>query len=194
MFEGALGDIFGRVNTDFEPTLKKTSMPTGGLALAARTLVSERVRGLGKFVQRRLDPGDLIIRPASDDTREHLFQQACELYWNELGWEELVEEERFGDEGLTEMIFPGLLAFINALLPRAQNGEPDRDRERRDVAHDFVEWLAARVISLREGGGGLGDERERLAFQRTITDDLIDLVIYRICSLSHDEMTAHQGA
>jgi len=86
------------------------------------------------------------------------------------------------------MVFPGLLAFIDALLPRNPNREPDRDREHRDVAHDFLLWLAARLVDLRSGRPEAELERRRLRRQEILTDDLIDLVSCRLYGLSSDEV------
>ncbi|MCG8469816.1 MAG: hypothetical protein MJB57_16685 [Gemmatimonadetes bacterium] len=175
------------------PTTAVAELPTGELALAAKTLVHERIRGIRKAVGRRLGPGDIVLRPSAPDVRKHLFEEACELYWNELSWEEITDEELVGEDMLTEMVFPGLLTLVDAFLPRAANGEPDRDREHRDVAHDFLEWLAARLVELRTATGGSDDEREKIRREKAVTDDLIDLIAFRVCSLSNDEIETYQS-
>ncbi len=164
------------------------------LTLAGRTLVRERIRGIRKVVGRRLGPGDLVLRRTAPEVRRHLFEEACELYWNEMSWEEITEEELVGDEELTEMIFPGLLALIDAFLPRAPNGEPDRDRERRDVAHDFLDWLGTRLVKLREARPESEHERARIRRQRDVTDALVDIIAFRVCSLRNEEIEAYQSA
>ncbi|WP_420633888.1 hypothetical protein [Candidatus Palauibacter sp.] len=163
-------------------------------ALAGRTLVRERIRGMRKVIGRRLAPGDIVLRKAAPEVRQHLFEEACELYWNEMSWEEITDEELMGDEELTEMIFPGLLALIDAFLPRAPNGEPDRDREHREVVHDFLDWLAVRLVKLREARPDSEDERARILRQKDVTDDLIDIIAFRMCSLSNDEIDTYQNA
>lgn len=193
MFRPLTRGIFAHVNDETFPRTGIALLPEGGLALAARTLVTERIRGLRKALGRRLTPGDLVLRPASPDVRKHLFEEACELYWNELSWEEITDEELVGDGELTEMVFPGLLALIDAFLPRAPNGEPDRDREHRDVAHDFLTWLAARLVELRTAQPESEADRERIRRERTVTDELIDLVAFRLCSLSSDEIATYQS-
>ena len=185
--------IFGSVNDE---TLSQTSVADVSdreLILAAKTLVHERIRGLRKAVGRRLSPGDIVLRPASPEVRKHLLEEACELYWNELSWEEITDEELVGDEELTEMVFPGLLTLIDAFLPRGENGEPDRDREHRDVAHDFLEWLGARLIELRTTPPDSDAERERIRREKSVTDELIDLIAFRLCSLSNDEIATYQS-
>jgi hypothetical protein len=174
-------------------TTGKADLPEGELGLAARTLIQERLRGLGKAIGRTLAAVDLVLRPATPEVRRHLFEEACELYWNELSWEEITDEELVGDGELTEMVFPGLLALIDALLPRAPNGEPDRDREHRDVAHDFLLWLAARLVELRGTRSEDAEDRERVRRQTTVTDELIDLITFRLCSLTNDEIATYQS-
>jgi hypothetical protein len=159
--------------------------PTG---LAARVLVEERVRALCRLVDRELDPGDVVLRRTAPASRLHLFEEACELYWNELNWEHLTDEENVGESELTEMVFPGLLALVDALLPRGRNGEPDRDREHRDVAHDFLIWLATRLVELRYTRPEDPEDRLRMRREARVTDDLVDLVTYRLFCLSDEEI------
>ena len=158
------------------------------LSLAARTLVHERVRALGRLVDRELDPGDVVLRPTAPDSRQHLFEEACELYWNEMNWEQITDEELTDGGELTEMVFPGLLTLIDALLPRGANGEPDRGREHRDVAHDFLLWLAARVVELRSRREDDPEDRKQSRREATITDELVDLVTYRLYSITDEEI------
>jgi hypothetical protein len=159
------------------------------LALAARTLVHERVRALGRLVDRELDPGDVVLRPTAVESRKHLFEEACELYWNEMNWEQITDEELTDGDELTEMIFPGLLTLIDALLPRGANGEPDRSREHRDVAHDFLRWLGARLVELRTRRDEDQEDRKQTRREAQITDDLVDLVIYRLYSITDEEIS-----
>ena len=164
------------------------ALPTGELDVAARMLIQERLRGVRKSVGRDLTPVDIVLNPSRPAERRHLFEEACELYWNELNWEELTDEEIVDGGELTEMVFPGLLAFVDALLPKAGNGEPDRDREHRDVAHDFMLWLGARLCELRDARSADPDARLRSRREALITDELIDLVAYRLYSLDGQEI------
>lgn len=185
--------IFGTVSNDTRPFPTPAQAPEGELELAARTLITERMRGIRKAVGRRLSPGDIVLRPAAPEVRKHLFEEACELYWNELSWEEITDEELVGDEELTEMVFPGLLALVDAFLPRSKNGEPDRDREHRDVAHDFLTWLAARLVELRMSTPESDADRDRIRRQKAVTDELIDLIAFRLCSLTNEEIATYQS-
>ena len=164
-------------------------VPDRAHRLAARTLVRERLRGMGKMLDRRFGPVDVVLRPAPPEIREHLVQQACELYQTELGWEEWSGEEELGSGGeLVPMVFPALLDFVAALLPIAPNGEPDRDKERRDVAHFFLEWLGARLVALRERHPEDDLERGRIRRAEALTDRLIDYILFRLCSLNKQEI------
>jgi hypothetical protein len=189
------GGNTGRAETMSDEILSRESTTSGAtgispeaLDLAARTLVEERVRSLRRMLKRQLDPSDIVLRPTAPAARQHLFEEACELYWNELSWEQLTDEERVGESELTEMVFPGLLALVDAWLPTSENGEPDRDRERRDVAHDFLLWLAARLVELRRQKPEDEGDRQRLGREVQVTDELIDLVTYRLYSLSDGEI------
>jgi hypothetical protein len=166
------------------------TLPEGELGVAARTLIEERLRGVRRSVDRDLAPVDIVLRPTKPESRTHLFEEACELYWTELGWEEQTGEEAVGsgERELTEMVFPGLLAFMDALLPRNTNREPDRDREHRDVAHDFLLWLAGRLVELRSARPEAPEERARLRRQEALTDELMDLVAYRLYGLTSSEV------
>ena len=146
--------------------------------LAARTLVEERLRALRLILDRELDPDDIVLRPTAPASRRHLFEEACDLYWNELNWEQL---------------FPGLLALVDALLPRSENGEPDRDREHRDVAHDFLLWLASLLVELRVTRPEDDEDRDRILTEIQLTDDLVDLVSCRLFCLSDEETGRLRG-
>lgn len=172
---------------------EEIGLPTGDKAVAARTLVEERLRGVQRSLDRDLTPLDVVIEPTRPDSRSYLFEEACELYLNELNWEELTDEERVEDGALTEMVFPGLLTLLDALLPRSDSGEPDRNREHRDVVHDFLLWLAARLVRLRNVESPGPHERLRARREVAIADDLIDLVVARLYGLDDEELEEIRG-
>lgn len=165
---------------------REIALPEGERAEEARELLAERLRSV-----RTVADGDLArdgdrsgrTRPES---RQYLFEEACELYLNELNWEGLTEEEKVGDGELTEMVFPGLLAFVDALVPGpgGMGGDPSRDHP--DVVQDFLLWLAARLLDLRRFDGD-GHERERARREAVITDDLLDLVAARLFGLTPEQ-------
>ena len=158
------------------------------MRIAAETLVTERLRALRRALGRNVAPLDVIVRRTKPASRRHLFEEACELYWNELSWEEITDEEMIGDRELTEMVFPGLLAFIDALLPSGDHGQPDRKREHRDVAHDFLLWLAGRLIELRNAKVARNGNHARIRREAQVTDELIDLIAYRLYALTSEEI------
>ena len=168
-----------------EPTSSQRERDPG---LAARILIEERLRCLQRLVAREIDVDDIVLKPTAPAARRHLFEEACELYWNELSWEQLTDEELYAEGEMTEMVFPGLLTLVDALLPRADNGEPDRDREYRDVAHDFLLWIAGRLVELRTTAPEDDADRQRLRRETRITDDLLDLVAYRLYCLTENEI------
>lgn len=169
------------------------ALPTGDRRVAAQTLLEERLRAVSRMVDRDLGPEDLVVSPTEPDSRSYLFEEACELYLNEFSWEELTDEERVEGGALTEMVFPGLLTLLDALLPRGEGGEPDRDREHRDVVHDFLLWLAARLVALRSGSPDDRDERLRARREEAIADDLLDLVLCRLYGLDEEERAEIRG-
>src|SRR5512143_3496377 len=78
---------------------------------------------------------ELEAPPASGDLPEEhrcfLYQQAEELYWEELSWERLTQDEGLGQRGLVELTFPGFLALVDGLLlteAAADAGVPPRPR------------------------------------------------------------------
>lgn len=166
---------------------EEIALPEGERRVAARTLLEERLRSVSRTVDRDLAPEDLVVSTTEPSSRSYLFEEACELYLNELSWEELTDEERIDGGALTEMVFPGLLTLLDALLPRAESGEPDRDREHRDVVHDFLLWLAARLVELRSATPSDRDERLRVRREKAIADELLDLVLCRLFRLDEEE-------
>ena len=58
---------------------------------------------------------------------------------------ELTDEEKVDDGELTEMVFPGLLAFVDALLLAGAGDDGEDVSAHPDVVRDFLVWLAARL-------------------------------------------------
>lgn len=166
---------------------REIALPEGERAEAARELLAERLRPVRALADA--DPvggGDRVGR-TRPESREYLFEEACELYLNEMNWEGLTEEEKVGDGELTEMVFPGLLAFIDALVPGPGGVGDDPSRDHPDVVRDFLLWLAARLRDLRRFEGE-GHERERARREAAIIDDLLDLVAARLFGLSPEQL------
>jgi hypothetical protein len=147
---------------------------------------ARRARILG-VLGRAAEPVQGGGSPLSRDRVDFLVREAEELYWNELAWEELTDEERVAGGHLTELVFPGLLAFIDALLQ--QRPAEDRDVARSphpEVVEEILVFLANRfAVATRELERGA--DSERLVWARVMTSHLIDLVLYRLYGLTSEE-------
>jgi hypothetical protein len=83
-------------------------------------------------VSRPLEPVAAGGDPLPPDRVQYLLREAQDLYWNELAWEELMEEEAVVGGRLTELVFPAFLAFVDGLLlDRLPRGVPGTPRPRR---------------------------------------------------------------
>jgi hypothetical protein len=118
----------------------------------------------------------------SADRRSFLFEEAEELYWNELEWEKLTSEEmRSGGSELVELAFPGFLAFIDGLLLKEVKEDSLAPASPRpEVVEDVLMFLSRRYLELLPES----DPPQRL--EREMTERLIDLVLYRLHGLPID--------
>ena len=148
-----------------------------------RELLKQRRRRLAHLLQRPLaappPSGDL-----SPERRQFLLEEAQELYWNELSWEQVTDEEGLERSGLVEFTFPGFLALVEGLLLR--EAMPDSlapAHPRPEVVEDIMTFLAARCVQLDERSDGGGARIER-----AVTERLIDLVLYRQHDIDVEEV------
>jgi len=160
------------------------------------TLLDGRRSRIARALGRELAQPEVHDSPLPEESREHLLGEARDLYWNELEWENLTEEEA-ADEGepLTELMFPGLLAFVRGLLLTETN--PDAlapAKPRPQVVDDLLRFLAGRLMELDEQLGEEGESRERLEAERLATDRLIDLVLHRYHGLDASDVDALERA
>ena len=118
----------------------------------------------------------------SEDRRSFLREEAEELYWNELEWEKLTEEEMSqGGSELVELAFPGFLTFIDGLLlEKATEDSKVAATPRPEVVEDVLLFLARRYLELLPAA----DEGARL--EREMTERLVDLVLYRLHGIPVD--------
>jgi hypothetical protein len=128
--------------------------------------------------------------PLPPEGIEYLRRDAEELYWNELAWEELTDEERVSGGHLTELVFPGFLAFIDGLLlESAPTGSFESPRPHPDVVEEILLFLAERFLDssarLEQGA-----DSESLVWSRAMTAQLIDLVLYRLYRVTPAEREA----
>lgn len=114
-------------------------------------------------------------------------REAEELYWNELAWEELTDEELVAGGHLTEMVFPGFLAFVEGLLvERAPADSLAPARPHPDAVEEILVFLAERCAGLTAELEG-GVDSQRVVWARSMTHHLVDLVLYRLYRLTPAE-------
>jgi len=91
-----------------------------------------------------------------------------------------MEEERLDEEFLTEMAFPGFLAFVRGLL--LSEAMPDSlapPRPSPEVVQDILNFLGKRVVELDEqSSSSQGEDRDHRVVELKMTSRLIDLVLY----------------
>jgi hypothetical protein len=122
--------------------------------------------------------------PLPADRLTHLRREAEELYWTELSWEELTDEEAITGAGhMTEMVFPAFLAFVNGLLA---TGHPDA-RPHPDAVEEILGFLAERFAGCTQELEN-GADSQKLVWARQMTAHLLDLVLYRLYQLSPHEV------
>jgi len=151
----------------------------------SRALVEMRVQAIAERVQREVAPHPPVDQ-TSEEQHRHLLEEARQLYENELTWEEESGEEYTESGALAELVFPGTLALIDALVTTHTPNERGEGAQHRDVVVSFLDWLAWRLFKLRSGqmGKGATDRAKRV----DLTDRLIDLVLYRYCGLTGGEI------
>jgi len=161
------------------------------------TLLMGRVKRIEQILGRTLSPTFTPFQsPLGEEELSYLREAAQELYWNELEWEKLTNEERLDEEFFTELAFPGFLAFVRGLL--LSETMPDSlapPRPSPEVVRDLLGFLATRVVELEEAKTDLdGAEREHREAELRMTDRLIDLVLYRLHDLEADEVGKVEAA
>ena len=152
-----------------------------------RDRVATLVRGRRERLTRSL--GRPLRQPVSDrsplapDARRHMLEDARELYWNELEWENITEEEATEGTPLAELTFPGLLAFVRGLL--LTEVQPDAlapAMPRPEVVDDLLHFLAERIVDFEERLSTPQDDDDdpvQLRSEFETTDRLLDLVLYQ---------------
>jgi hypothetical protein len=147
-------------------------------ATAQQAVDARRARILGA-VGRPLHAAGSGADPLPRERIDFLRREAEDLYWNELTWEQLTAEERVVGGHLTELVFPGFLAFIEGLLTQGP-------RPRPDAVEAILAFLGERLVKLSSALGG-GADSEQLVWARAMTSRLVDLVLYRLYQLTPQE-------
>ena len=156
----------------------------------AHTLLTGRRERMERLLGRSLEGP---VRPGaegSEETRRYLLGEAEDLYWNELEWEHITDEESLEGGGITGLTFPGLLAFVRGLL--LEEVMPDAlspANPRPEVVADILDFLAARVVELQDDLADAGGEDEvRGLAEMQMTDRLVDSVLQLYHRLSEDDI------
>lgn len=117
----------------------------------------------------------------------HLLRDAEELYWNELAWEEITDEERVAGGHLTELVFPGFLALVDGLLEEMPApGSFETRNSHPQVVEEILLFLAGRYADT-QAQLDRGVDSAKVVWARALTSQLIDLVLVRLHDLTSEE-------
>lgn len=147
----------------------------------ASTLLKGRRERLERILGRPLAaPTAGADQPIPEETRTYLLSEAQDLYWNELEWEHITDEEALEEGPIAEMTFPGLLAYIRGLL--LSEVMPDAlspANPRPQVVADVLDFLAERIVELEDGlAGDDAADSQRMKAELAMTDGAVDRVMY----------------
>ena len=163
----------------------------------ASTLLSGRRERLERILERELGPPMTgPTTPLTPDVRAFLCEEAEDLYWNELEWEHITDEEALEGGAITELTFPGLLAYVRGLL--LEEVMPDSlspANPRPQVVEDLLSFLANRVIELEDtlAEPDASEEKRRLT-EVDLTSSLIDRVLYLYHGMSTEDIEQVEAA
>ena len=157
----------------------------------AGTLLEARRERLERILGRPLsEPAPGAEEPLTPEGRSYLIGEAESLYWNDLEWEHITDEEALEQGRITQLTFPGFLAFIRGLL--LHEVMPDSmapAAPRPQVVEDILRFLTRRVVELEEGLADSSDgEADKLRTELEVTDHLVDLVLYELHEISGDDI------
>jgi hypothetical protein len=163
----------------------------------AHTLLDARRERLERLLGRPLQtPAAQADHPLSDEARSYLLGEAENLYWNDLEWEHITDEEALEEGPITQLTFPGFLAFIRGLL--LEEVMPDAmapANPRPQVVQEILVFLAGRVIELEDSlAGSQEEDTEKLRMELEMTSQLIDLVLYQFHDVRPEERERIEAA
>jgi hypothetical protein len=158
-------------NHALDPALPLAHLNTRKLRIA---------RALDRSMEAAMPSGVAL----SGDQIGFLVREAEDLYWNELAWEEMTNEERVAGGHLTELVFPGFLALIDGLLFESTIPSQYGSAHPHPEVVDEILLFLARRYSEATAGLESGADSERLVWTRALTAHLIDLVLYRLYGLT----------
>ena len=150
------------------------------MADRATTLIEGRRERLERALGGLRAPRGGTSDPLSKEARDYLLEEAENLYWNDLEWERITDEEALEEGPIAQLAFPGFLAFIRGLL--LHEVMPDSQAPaspRPQVVEDILSFLAHRVIELEDAlATPAPDEAATLRQELSLTSQLVDLVLY----------------
>lgn len=162
-----------------------------------KTLLQGRRERMSRVLGRPLVAAETgSSSEVSSDAREHLLEDARDLYWNELEWEQITAEEETIGGPIVQLTFPGLLAYVRGLLLTETMPDALAPAEPRpEVVEEIARFLAGRVVEVEEVlSKSDAEEPERLRAELALTDGLIDHVLYELFSLRGDDIELLEGA
>jgi len=155
------------------------------------TLLGGRRERLESLLGRAVGVPRTGPRPSvSDRVRGFLREEAEDLYWNELEWENITDEEALEEGPLTELAFPGLLAFVRGLLLREVMPDAKAPASPQpEVVEDILRFLAGRVVELEDRlTDRETEEKSSVRRELGMTSRLVDLVLYRYHGLGSSDI------
>lgn len=162
----------------------------------ASTLLEARRERLERRLGRDLAwPDGAAADPLTGEARRYMVEEAEGLYWNDLEWEHITDEEALEQGPITQMTFPGFLAYVRGLL--LQEVMPDSQAPaspRPQVVEDVLAFLARRVVELEEGLSAPDSEADRMRAELDMTSHLVDLVLYLFHGVSPEEVERLEAA
>lgn len=158
-------------------------------SISPEALLASRHAHLERLLGRRLE-GEPPSCRLSAERRRFLREEGEDLYWNELAWSKLADDDCDMDVMPADYVFPGFLAFVEGLLRRTASGNsPEAPRApRTEVVEDLLRFLALRRVRFREAGS---DESQK---DGEITSQLMDLVLCRYYDMSPEEIHELENA
>jgi hypothetical protein len=157
----------------------------------ASTLLEARRERLERILGRPLaDPEPATEGPLTPEARKYLIGEAESLYWNDLEWEHITDEEALEEGRLTQLTFPGFLAFIRGLL--LHEVMPDSKAPaspRPQVVEEVLRFLTGRIVELEESLASPQDgDADKLRTELEVTSHLVDLVLYLLHDVSEEDI------
>jgi hypothetical protein len=162
----------------------------------ADTLLQARRERLERILGRRLALPAESPEPLSTEARAYLVGEGESLYWNDLEWERITDEEALEEGPITQLTFPGFLAFVRGLL--LYEVMPDSQapaNPRPQVVEDLLGFLSRRVIELEDASTRPADgEPDRIRTELEVTSHLVDLVLYLLHGLGAEDIERIEAA